>query len=64
MNLGPEATKLWNRLESMNTRNFHTNWGDGSFDAVEERAKQINYAMDQIESGMAKALTKEDLKDI
>jgi hypothetical protein len=34
------------------------------WDCLEEKAKQINFALDQIESGAATILTDEDLKDI
>lgn len=61
---GPEFNKLWDRLEKMNTKNFHADWGDASFSTIEEKAKQINFALDQIESGAATILTNEDLKDI
>jgi hypothetical protein len=62
MELGPEMTKLWDRLEAMNTKNFHADWGDGSYASVEERAKQINSALDQIENGHANIVTDEELK--
>lgn len=64
MELGLEATKLWDRLERMNTKNFHADWGDGSDVTVEIRAREINYALDQIENGTAQILTDEDLKDL
>lgn len=62
--LGPEAIKLWNRLEHMNTKNFHADWGDGSYAIVEERAKQVNFALDQLEKGDYRIVTDEELKDI
>lgn len=61
--LGPEVIRLWDRLEAMNTKNFHADWGDGSAD-VEVRAKEINFALDQIENGTAHNLTDEELKDL
>jgi hypothetical protein len=62
--LGPEATKLWERLERMGTKNFHADWGDASYVTVEKRAKEVNSALDQIENGTARLLTDEELKDI
>lgn len=64
MELGPEATRLWNRLEAMNTKNFHADWGDASYASVEKRAKQINFALDQIENGTAHIVTEEELERI
>lgn len=64
MELGPEATRLWNRLEAMNTKNFHADWGDASYASIEDRAREINSALDQIENGTAHILTEEELEGI
>lgn len=61
--LGPEATKLWDRLERMKTKNFHADWGDASYATVEERAREINFALDQLENGDYRLITDEELKD-
>lgn len=62
--LGPEATRLWERVEASGTKNLKADWGDGSYEVVEQRARQINEAWDQIESGASQPLTKEQLKGI
>lgn len=62
--LGPEATKLWDRLVRMNTKNFHADWGDASYSTVEERARQINIVLDQLENGEYTPVSDEELKDI
>lgn len=62
--LGPEATKLWDRLERMNTKNFHANWGDASPETVEKVARNINFSLDQVENGTARIVTREELKGI
>lgn len=59
--LGPEASKLWDRLERMGTKNFHADWANPS-SSIEDRAKQINFALDQIESGKARIVSDEELK--
>lgn len=62
--LGPEATKLWERLQRMGTKNFHADWGDGQYVTVETRAREINYALDQLENGEYHLVTDEELKDL
>lgn len=49
---GPEVTRLIRRLADMKTRNFGVLWGDKAAEvSAEDRAREINRALDAIEAG-------------
>ena len=70
MSEGPEEARLIKRLfenddPSKNVLNFHVSWGDDAHKVTrEQRAAQINSALDQIENGTARILTDEEMEDL
>ncbi len=69
-NDGSEMARLLKRLygnedPTKNVLDFKVSWGDDAHKvSVEQRAKQINHALDQIEDGTATILTDEELEDL